>query len=56
MPNWPWSSYGAIMADGSTKVQRAGIIDWFMIRANFVDTHLLEVDERLIAPLIDEDW
>jgi hypothetical protein len=44
------------MAARSTKVQREKVIDWFMTRANFVDAHALEVDEQLIAPLIDDDW
>jgi putative transposase len=54
--DWPWSSYGAILSDQPTRVQRTEVIDWFMTRANFIDTHLLEADEQLIAPLIDDDW
>jgi len=53
---WPWSSYGAILSEKPTKVMRADVLEWFGGQAAFVDAHLMEVNERLIAPLIVDDF
>jgi putative transposase len=53
---WPWSSYGALVGDGLTKVRRDEVLAWYNGRDAFVEAHLAEMDERLIAPLLLEDW
>jgi putative transposase len=54
--DWPWSSYGALVGDGPTKVYRDEVLAWYNGRDAFVEAHLAEIDERLIAPLMLEDW
>ncbi len=54
--DWPWSSYGAILASKPTKVQRDTVLDWFNGRSHFATAHLTEVDEESIAPILLDDW
>jgi len=54
--DWPWSSYGAMLSNKPTKVQRDEVLAWYNGRSQFTDAHLTEVDERLIAPLLMDDW
>jgi hypothetical protein len=54
--DWSWSSYGAILSDKPTRMEREEVIDWFMNRANFIDAHALESDENLIAPFFEDGW
>ncbi|MCO5186998.1 MAG: hypothetical protein M9928_18540 [Anaerolineae bacterium] len=53
---WPWSSYRALLVDRPTRIQRDDMLQWFGDRTAFVEAHRLEADERLIAPLIADDW
>ena len=53
---WPWSSYGALLSEKPTRVERAEVLDWFGGRAEFEDAHAGEVDEGLIGPLVEDDW
>ena len=50
--DWPWSSYTAMISDKPTKIQRADVIDWYGSRANYIDAHQDEVDEKLIEHLL----
>jgi putative transposase len=54
--DWPWSSYSAMLTNKPTKVQRDEVLAWYNGRSQFVDAHLPEMDERLIAPLLMDDW
>ncbi len=53
---WPWSSYGAVMEDNPTKLARDEVLAWFNGRSSFAAAHADEPDEKLIAPLLMEDW
>jgi len=54
--DWTWSSFGAILSSKPTKVQRDEVLAWYNGRSQFADAHLTEVDERLIAPLLMDDF
>jgi REP element-mobilizing transposase RayT len=54
--DWPWSSYATMMKSGPTKVMRGDVLDWFDGRERFEAFHRGVVDEKLIAPLIAEDF
>jgi REP element-mobilizing transposase RayT len=52
---WPWSSYPAIISNQSTKIQREQVLAWYQNRTGFTQTHLKDVDEQSIAPLVIND-
>ncbi len=54
--DWPWTSYGAMLSSGATKIERDEVLDWFNGRSHFTDAHATEQDEKTIAPLLMEDW
>ena len=54
--DWPWTSYGAMLSDSPTKIERDEVLEWFNGRLHFADAHATEQDEKLIAPLLMEDW
>jgi putative transposase len=54
--DWPWSSYGAMLSEKPTKVMRDDVLEWFGGRAAFMDGHIMAVDEKLIEPLILDDF
>ena len=54
--DWPWTSYGAVMSSGPTKIERDEVLEWFNGRSHFADAHATEQDEKIIAPLLMEDW
>ncbi len=51
---WPWSSYGAILAERPTRILRDDVLAWFGGRAPFVALHATDLDERPIAEYIVE--
>ncbi len=51
---WPWSSYGAILAERPTRIPRDDVLAWFGGRAPFVALHATDPDERTIAEYIVE--
>jgi hypothetical protein len=51
---WPWSSYGAILAEQPTRVLRDDVLAWFGGRAPFVALHQTDPDERPIAEYVIE--
>lgn len=51
---WPWSSYGAILAERPTRILRDDVLAWFGGRAPFVALHTTDPDERPIAEYIVE--
>ena len=53
---WPWSSYGAMLTDKPTKLNRDEVLAWYNGRSPFIDAHATEQDAHLIAPLMLEDW
>jgi REP element-mobilizing transposase RayT len=53
---WSWSSYGALLSEKPTRVERAEVLDWYGGRTEFEDAHAGEMDERLIEPLVEDDW
>ena len=53
---WPWSSYGAMLADKPTKINRDEVLAWYNGRSNFVEAHIAEPEAELIAPLLMDDW
>lgn len=54
--DWPWSSYGAVLADRPTRVQRDAVLAWFGDRREFAASHRVAADTGIIAPLIADDW
>ena len=54
--DWTWTSYGAMLSDNPTKIERDEVLEWFNGRFQFTDAHATEQDEKLIAPLLMEDW
>lgn len=54
--DWPYSSYGTIVSEKPTRLERETVLDWFGGRDAFQESHVLDVDENLIEPLIVEDW
>lgn len=54
--DWSWSSYQAILSNKPTKIQRDEVLVWYNNRSQFADAHLADMDERLIAPLVADDW
>jgi len=54
--DWPWSSYRTLISGGYTKLNRTEVIDWFSGRQKFETFHRSQVDENVIATLIDEDF
>ena len=54
--DWPWSSYGAILAAKETRVERTAVLDWFNGRQEFQAIHQQPADEKVIAHLIADDF
>jgi len=52
---WPWSSYHALRSGGTTKLDRAQVLDWFGGVTQLEEFHCGMVDEKSLAALIDED-
>jgi putative transposase len=52
---WPWSSYHALGSAQPTRLNRAAMLNWFGDLPQYETFHLGQVDERVIAPLIEED-
>ncbi|MBI4674191.1 MAG: transposase [Chloroflexi bacterium] len=52
---WQWSSYHALLTNGRTQLERDEVLGWFGSAANLASFHQGMVDERAIAPLIDQD-
>jgi REP element-mobilizing transposase RayT len=53
--DWPWSSYGAVLSDRPSRVQRAEVLAWFDGPAEFEDAHRAAPDEKIIAPFAEDD-
>ena len=53
---WAWSSYGALASPSKTTLKREAVLNWFEGEALFRSFHLNAIDERLIAPLIGDDF
>lgn len=54
--DWPYSSYGALVSEQSTRLERKMVLGWFGGRIAFEEAHLFKVDEITIEPLIVGDW
>lgn len=52
---WKWSSYGALVSDGNTKLARTAVIDWFGDRQAFENSHRQLFDEDKILKWIGND-
>ncbi|MHC1704097.1 MAG: transposase [Tenuifilaceae bacterium] len=52
--DYPWSSYGSIISDKSTKIKRNEVLSWFDDKKNFVFTHSKNVDTDMIDHIILE--
>ncbi len=53
---WPWSSYGAMLSDRPTKINRDEVLAWYNGRSHFIEAHRAEPEAKLIAPLLMDDW
>jgi REP element-mobilizing transposase RayT len=49
---WPWSSYGTLLSDKPTRIQRAAVLGWFSTLASFTEAHSMDLDQRLLAPFL----
>jgi len=54
--DWPWSSYGAILSQKPTRIDRTAVLEWFNGRQEFIASHQHDPDEKLIAHLIEDDY
>ena len=54
--DWPWSSYGAFISTGKTKLKRDDVLDWFGGTNRFKEFHKGEADEKMIGSLIGDDF
>jgi len=52
--DYPWSSYGSVLSEKTTKIKRREVIDWFDGKSNFIYTHNQFVDSDFISHLIME--
>ena len=53
---WPWSSFGAFVSAGQTKLKRDIVLDWFDGVERFKQFHRSAVDEHMLRPLIVDDF
>jgi REP element-mobilizing transposase RayT len=53
---WPWSSFGAMLNQMPSKLQRQGVLNWFGGVDRFKSFHQGAVDEKMIRHLIEEDF
>jgi putative transposase len=53
---WPYSSFQAVVSAQPTRVQRDAVLSWFNGRTEFEELHLVGSDERVIKPLIGDDF
>jgi hypothetical protein len=51
---WPWSSYGAVLAERPARILRDDVLAWFGGRAPFIALHQTDPDKRSIASTIIE--
>jgi putative transposase len=54
--DWPWSSYGAMLSDKPTRINRDEVLAWYNGRSHFIEAHNAEPEAQLIAPLLMDDW
>jgi REP element-mobilizing transposase RayT len=54
-PDWPFSSYHAILSQRPTRVQRAAVLEWFGGQAAFLDSHGVDVSLPSITSLVLEE-
>lgn len=52
---WKYSSYGALLSEKSTRLQREAVLDWFGDRKQFLILHAEWVVEAQIRWFIEED-
>jgi hypothetical protein len=52
--NWKYSSYGAILSDQPTKLNRGVVLDWFGGRENYVKLHEERVMDKESQWFLDE--
>lgn len=53
--DWQWSSYSTILSHQPSKLKRDDLLAWYNGRTQFVETHLAEMDEKFITPLVEDD-
>lgn len=53
--DWPHSSYGPLLADGPTRLQRTGVLEWFGGKTAFAEAHRQYRDLKLLDSLMIED-
>lgn len=54
--SWPYSSYGALRSDKSTRLRREDVLAWFTNRQVFDEMHALPIADIQLAPLVLEDF
>lgn len=54
--DWPYSSYGAILSERPTRVQRGQVLAWFEDVDRFVDSHTNPLDVDQIPGAGDDEW
>jgi hypothetical protein len=52
---WPWSSFGALIANAPTYLRRDVVLDWFGGQVGLGMFHRGAVNERTIAPVMRDD-
>lgn len=52
--DYPWSSYGSVISEKTTRVKRKEVLDWFDNRNNFIYAHIQPIDTDYINHLIVE--
>lgn len=53
--DWPFSSYQALLSDKPTRLEREGVLMWFINRAGFLKVHQALIREETLTALFSED-
>jgi putative transposase len=50
--DWRWSSYGILLADTPTRLQRAAVMEWFGGKAGYLELHAQWVVDQNLNPKV----
>ena len=54
--DWKWSSYGVLMSEKDTHIERDTVLEWFGDRDFFQEFHQQAVDESKISQFVDDEF
>ena len=53
---WPYSSYGALLSQRPTRLQRDAVLSWFDGVDRFAEAHTTAPNENYVPGASDDDW